>query len=670
MRPVLGRVFVCLAVASGVAVGVAGAGVGRWGPSHGPEGGSVWSIVIDPANSSVVYAATGHGIFKTTNAGSRWKAVNDGLTDTSVGALAVDPSRPSVVYAGTDGGTVFKSTDGATTWHSVGKASLRVGWVETIAIDPLRPETAFAGGEKGLFKTTNGGRTWHPLTVGLTKRIVGALAIDPRTPSTLFAGASSPSTGTLHTSLFKSTDGGASWREVLLGLRGGMCGIAVDPSDPAALYAGGQTHASPDGNLFKSVDGGESWARIGGGGCSSLAVDFTRTPHVIYTTTLSSLGPMKSADGGLTWAPMGKSLPSTGWGGGSVVLDQRSPGTLYMASGGFGVFKTTSGGDPWQAVNRGLIGKRILSLAVKPHDGRTVYAGTAAGVHRSRDGGASWGAATLSKVQVGALAIDPLRPERIYAAGQGVFRSTDGARTWKSTSTGLLKGQSVMALAIDPKAPRTLYAGMSIIGWSLPPSERFGVFKSMNSGRSWRASSKGLGDQLIFAVAVDPANTTTLYAGARPYVLDTRGPLFGGGVFKSTNGGRTWKPAGLAKSFVSALAVDPQTPTTVYTVAEGIFKSTDAGRTWRKSGRGIGPVFTGSLAIDPRSPTTLYAAVCLSSACLEGPGVFRSTNGGKTWRPFNQGLRTPDVLTLAIDSTGRTLYAGTGAGVFDYRFPR
>ena len=146
----------------------------------------------------------------------------------------------------------------------------------------------------------------------------------------------------------------------------------------------------------------------------------------------------------------------------------------------------------------------------------------------------------------------------------------------------------------------------------------------------------------------------------------------GEGVFKSTDGGESWTAmnVGLGKdpedTDVSALAIDPQTPATVYagTYYHGVFKSTDGGRSWQAVNAGLprGQVFVHALAIDPRRTATVYAAT--------DRGFLRSTDGGGTWRPFSRGLTNLDVTAIAIASTGRVLYAGTrGGGVFDYRFP-
>ena len=159
----------------------------------------------------------------------------------------------------------------------------------------------------------------------------------------------------------------------------------------------------------------------------------------------------------------------------------------------------------------------------------------------------------------------------------------------------------------------------------------------------------------IYALALDPATPTTLYAGT-----------YGGGVFKSTNGGAAWNAvtAGLMNTDVRALAINPATPTTLYagTYGDGVFKSTNGGAAWIPVNTGLTNTWVWALAIDPVTPTTLYAGT-------DAGGVFKSTNGGGAWSAVNAGLTNTNVLALALaPATPSTPYAGTaGGGVFAMR---
>jgi hypothetical protein len=163
----------------------------------------------------------------------------------------------------------------------------------------------------------------------------------------------------------------------------------------------------------------------------------------------------------------------------------------------------------------------------------------------------------------------------------------------------------------------------------------------------------GLTDTYVRALAIDPDIPTTIYAGTS-----------GNGVFKSTNGGGTWTAVntGLTNTYVYALAIDPDTPATIYagTWNGGVFKSIDGGGAWTAVNTGLTDTYVSALAIDPDTPATIYAGT--------NGGVFKSTNGGGAWTAFNTGLTITDVHALAIDPvTPATIYAGTvGGGVFDY----
>ena len=180
---------------------------------------------------------------------------------------------------------------------------------------------------------------------------------------------------------------------------------------------------------------------------------------------------------------------------------------------------------------------------------------------------------------------------------------------------------------------RTLYAGLAGGGAV--------VFKSTDGGGNWTGTA--LTNNRISALAIDPQTPTTVYAA-------------GFGLFKSADGGGTWIDVRLPSLNVWALAIDPVTPTTLYAgVTGGVLKSTDGGGTWSSTGLASSVV---ALAIDPGTPSTLYAGTA-------GDGIFKSTNRGATWSPLNTGLTTLFINALAIDpQTPTTVYAATRHGVF------
>ena len=146
--------------------GVALAGVNTW-TTHGPEGGIIYALAIDPSSPATLYAGTdSNGVYKSVNGGASWTAVNAGLTNTTVLALAVDPSAPAKIYAGTFGGA-FKSIDGGGSWTTI-NAGLAGTNVDALAIDPSNPATIYAGSGGGVSKSVNGGQSWTAMNAGLT----------------------------------------------------------------------------------------------------------------------------------------------------------------------------------------------------------------------------------------------------------------------------------------------------------------------------------------------------------------------------------------------------------------------------------------------------------------------------------------------------------------------
>jgi photosystem II stability/assembly factor-like uncharacterized protein len=313
----------------GTPVDLAGAGIlkstdggNSWRAlSAGPTAAQVKTIVVDPRNPGIAYAAVdGRGVFKRT-AGRR-RAANKGLGDLSVHAVAVDASSTATVYAGTETG-VFRSTDGARSWHAVGLDAIAVralalhpeypgivyaatggilvknpngrlgqtGWSgggpswevvtnyktqssDVLAFDPLKPETQYVGG-LGLMKTVDGGASWR--RSGLTGIRVHALALDPKEPTVLYAGTDA--------GLFTSTDAGTTWRA--LGHRltdAKVFAVALDPEERQTIYAGTDT------GVFLSTDRGATWSKLGGGlplrTYDALAVD--RAARRLYAGALGA----------------------------------------------------------------------------------------------------------------------------------------------------------------------------------------------------------------------------------------------------------------------------------------------------------------------------------------------------------------------------------------------
>ena len=496
--------------------------------------------------------------------------------------------------------------------------------IMAIAINPTNTQMIYAGGS-GVFKSTDGGSTWRAANNGLTNTRVYSLAIDPTNTQTIYVG-----TGR---GVFKSTDGGSSWNPTGL-IDINVVSLAIDPSNTQVIYAG------VGSSVFKSSDGGLTWSAISNGlkdgEVNSLVIDPSNT-QVIYagTSDIAGVGSgvFKSTDGGSTWSQMSNGLTNS-WVN-SLAIDPANTQVIYAGTSdyiqrGGGVFKSTNGGISWYAMNIGL-SSSFGCLAIDPSNTQVIYAGTSGGVFKSANGGTSWSAINIGlSSSFSCLVVDPSNTQVIYAGLGGVFKSEDGGFSWNSMSNGLSGG--VLCLAINPTNTQLIYAG----------TEYSGVFKSSNGGLSWNAINSGLTDLCVYSFAIDPTNTQTIYAGTES-----------GGVFKSTDGGASWTQInnGLTNTRVSSLAIDPKDTETIYagTSACDVFRSKDGGSIWNENWlRDPGPDWmvpykVCCLAVDPSNMNAIYAGTNLPGGIFKAVsmcGITSSTGTGGRISPSGKVLVT------------------------------
>jgi ligand-binding sensor domain-containing protein len=156
--------------------------------TYGPESGLIHTLALDPSAPSTLYAGTEDaGVFKSTDGGGEWTAVNGGLTASNINALAVDPRTAGTLFAGTDDGRIFRSTNGGDNWLALNNG-LTANQIKAVAIDPVTPTTLYAGTDVGIFVSINEGVRWDSINHGLLDQNVDALVIDPAAPATLYAG--------------------------------------------------------------------------------------------------------------------------------------------------------------------------------------------------------------------------------------------------------------------------------------------------------------------------------------------------------------------------------------------------------------------------------------------------------------------------------------------------
>ncbi|WP_298009404.1 MULTISPECIES: hypothetical protein [Anaerolinea] len=592
----------------------------------------------------------------------------------SVVALETDPRSPNIVYAGTFGAGVYKSTDGGVHWFPA-RDGLTNLMINSLAVDALHPSTLYAGTYRsGVFKSTDGGLTWAPVNNGIAAgAIVYTLAVDPENSSRVYAGtriykdeALPPWKGIL----YKSEDGGNSWRAVLENVGGSdqqdwVYSIALLPRDPNILLAATHEHGA-----YLSRDYGRTWspANTGVDDLSGRAVLFDpryRNPSVAYMGVWHRTGFYKSTNDVVTWNLL--AYPNVKVYG--MALDPQAPENVYAATfSNHGVLKSGNGGQSWAVT--GLTNELVYSVLVNPDNSALVYAGVVSnGIYRSSDGAKSWSnmSSGLAHLNVTGLAIVPGIPPRWYAAvyGRGIFLSTDQGQTWTPVNSGL-GNLNLRGLFSHPTSPTRLFAltegglyrldapssawmKLTLVGedtgtaakGSVPPlpvSPPDPLTLLMPDGAPAMQTS-ALPSTAMLTLAFAPSDAGVAYLGTG-----------GAGVYKSMDGGLTWNAAGLNGQSVTALAVHPASPQQVYaaTSSGAVQRSEDGGSTWTPIPAPGGSVY--ALATDPAEPVRVYAGTA--------SGVYRWD--GSAWSAL--GLTGRAIFALWADAAraGRWIAAGQG----------
>jgi photosystem II stability/assembly factor-like uncharacterized protein len=339
-----------------------------------------------------------------------------------------------------------------------------------------------------------------------------------------------------------------------------------------------------------------------------------------------------------------------------VAFDPRNPQTVYVLALGVRggrargyVFKTTDGGAHWHATatsGSGWIGTNEALTADPRHPG-TLYAGTQVAVYKTVDGGRSWRPSNRglptpprgdrAKGWVIDLGVDPAHTNVVYAGSDRVSKSSDGGRSWKTVFAPepTRYRATISALAIAPTRPEAIYAIAADYA-----TDRTSIFQSTDAGETWHAAAvvrgvQGSGYGFVTALAVDPRHPTTVYAA------------LGANVLKTTDAGKTWQPIahGLpvaanlpggggchCRGGVTSLAVDPKRPGTVFAAFSqgGIDETANGGRTWINVA--YHPSYMYAVADDPARPATIYAVGDAAAGLDPWPArISRSTDGGRTW---------------------------------------
>ena len=579
-------------------------GLGQWN-GGALMGGAAGDIQLEPGHPATLYAvAPDVGVFRSEDAGEHWSFI----TVRHKGDFVVDPLNPKWVYSYDMG--LYRSEDEGDTWTKVpvpsssGCSGITFGQVYPSPHDPQVLFLAYSGWDSdalGLYKSTNGGTTWKTVAdvYGLS---VEAVAFHPTDPLEMVL-------ATTDGWVYQSTDEGAHWSKVEKPLPidfGDGGSITYNPFVPGQVWVGNGDggYRSKDSSLtdWQDVTPTPGWAVV------SPVFAGTESDYTVY------IGGLCSPDDGESWQPFG---PTGNSGVFSFDLADPHPQVGYVGDGTYGVQKTTDGGQTWEIKDQGLTAMFCTSMALSQADPLRVLATFAGwpGIYTSDDGANTWTYFPMDGfdgvLRVGA---DPFDSQRFYAvAGTGFCTSTDGGGTW------------------------------SDLGWKLTPPG------SIGGG---------------FTLEADPHQAGHLLLSARVNVSEDSTVA---GLYSSTDYGKSWDsvalPHGLGSlSHVTNVAFDPETSGLVYltTPGKGIYRSADGGTNWARID-------------DPKQPDLRNETCSQSIAIATHPrhilfvgteqGPYRSLDGGATWESVQN---PPDGVAgyMFVDGDSTRLYAGSGYGLF------
>ncbi|MBI2135480.1 hypothetical protein HYU06_00220 [Candidatus Woesearchaeota archaeon] len=689
----------------------------QWTQVNGPYGGWITDLEKVGATlwtaTSFTYGLGGNGIFEVTNKGLEWKAL--GGTNKSVSDVAVDPSDTKNIAFIAD--APFITWDGGKTWQRI---ELKADSYTSVAMSKANSSLIFVGailnGKGLIFVSLDDGKNWTKASFlpetewsiksvwpspDEAKNFITALAPHPTNENILFVGTNS--------ALFKSENKGQSWKRIDSTFhRSDVKGIAINPQTPNEVYVrvgvfeeltcmgvfgmkdrknAAKIEKSKCAGVYKSTDSGETWQQLDAyyadpseGG---VFID-DNNPDIAYAIFSRKI--LKTEDGGKTWEKFFWThdepfIPNSG-------LERLAVGEnsdeVFIA-GKQGLFQSEDAGKHWHERDNGFVGSEVVDI-IKARDG-TLYAGTyTLGMFKSTDGGMSWTFASynLENPYIMLIAAHPTDAKTIFVTtNAGIYISTDGALTWQLVAKDFFVGESGIlpdiahfhGIAFDPQNPKRIYIGG---GGDQYTPKGAGMSITEDGGKTWKEANIGFEtDVHVSKIIVDKNNPAVVYA-------TTQGPTnfmektgTGYGVFKSTDYGDTWKKinSGLETVETNTIALDPNDSDIIYlgTDDDGIYKSSDGGILWKKLPISQLPknYGVGDIVVDPRNSNVVYAAtvdyfrLVTARGFVGDHGIYKSSDGGTSWQPFNEGLNHAGAFALELDKEKNILYVGTrGGGIY------
>jgi len=699
----------------------------------GPEimSGRVTDVDVPKGRKYTIYAASASGgVWKTVNEGTTWEPIFEEALSTSIGDIAIAPSNPDILWVGTGEANIFRSS--------------------------------MAG--SGVYRSLDGGKTWEHMGLAGT-HIIARIVIHPKNPDIVYVAASGHEwTYNEERGVYKTTDGGKTWSKVLyINEKIGAIDLVRDPSDSDVLYAAmwnrirrrwSDPRPSPGDGIFKTTDGGETWKKLANGlppseitGRIGIAVARTN-PNIIYAFIdnheiiqkpkpgeLDSYGrPMapvikgaeayRSDDKGETWKKVSPSdemmqkFGSTyGWVFGQIRVDPNDEDTVYIL--GISMARSKDGGKAFYKFKYPGLHVDHHALWIDPEDSNHLVNGNDGGVNVSYDGGKTWiNYENLPAVQFYNVTVDMAEPFNVYGSIQD-NNSWKGPVTYKPVEDPKwqwtrIPGGEASYLVFDPTNPNILYSqsfygriqksefkdgkwetvkiapkakegepkfrGQWLAPFMISPHNPFVVYlglqylyRSMDRGETWERISPDLtynnpeeqgklpyaiSFQTISSISESPFRFGLIYVGTDD-----------GRVHITRDGGQSWTDItdGLPyKKHVSRIIASAYDKGTVYLSLNGkrdddfavyLYKSTDYGQNWIdiKNNIPCGPINV--IREDPNNEKVLYVGTDI--------GVYVTVDGGQTWHVLGGNLPSTFVHDLVVHPRDNVLVAAThGRGLW------
>jgi photosystem II stability/assembly factor-like uncharacterized protein len=684
--------------------------------------GRIADIAIVQDDPATWYVAVGSGgVWKTQNAGTTWVSLFDGQGSYSIGALGLDPSDPSTIWVGTGennggrhigyGDGIYKSNDGGKSWTKMGLETSE--HISKIIVHPDDPNTVWvasqgplwsAGGQRGIFKTTDGGKTWENTLSSGPYTGATDLIIDPRNPDRLYAAmwqhqrtVATYVGGGPESGLWKSEDGGTTWSELTAGLpqgNMGKIGLAVSPMRPDVVYAAIEEDRRT-GGVWKSTNRGASWEKmsdtVGAGTGPHYYQELYASPHAFDRIYMVSNTTQISNDGGKTWSDLNNEYKHVD--DHAIAFRPDDPDYILFGSDG-GLYESYDNTKTWRFINN-LPVTQFYKVAVDDAEPfYFVYGGTQ---DNNSQGGPSrtdnrhgirnsdWFITLFADGHQSA--IEPGNPNIMYAEWQ------QGNLTRVDRITGEVVHIQPQAAPGDP-IERWNWDAPIFVSQHQPTRLYFAsqrVWRSNNRGDSWTAISGDLTrnqDRLqlpvqgrkwswdagwdlramsqyntITSLGESPLNPDILYAGTDDGLVQI-----------TENGGASWRkvevgslPGVPATAFVNDIRADLFDEDTVYIALDNhkygdykpyLLKSTDRGRSWTSIAGNIpGRHITWRIVQDHKNPNLLFSATEF--------GLFFTLDGGRKWVKMTGDAPTISFRDVTIQRREDDLVAASfGRGFF------